>query len=89
MNFSSTSDVSTRYERYTEDLWAKEVNSISQLGNATWTMLKECGVHNPVHAADIIAQSKAPGKWSFVSYIVRLANCCANFMCTAIGLCAY
>ena len=55
------------YTKYTEDLWANEVNSISQkLGDASLTILHGCGVKNPFHAANIIAQSMAPGKWSSV-----------------------
>ena len=58
--------INPTYTKYTEDLWANEVNSISQLGDASLTMLHECGVKNSFHAANIIAQSKAPGKWSSV-----------------------
>lgn len=54
------------YTKYTEGLWANEVNSISQLGDASLTVLQACGVDNPVHAGNIIAQSMAPGKWSFI-----------------------
>lgn len=56
------------YARYTEALWANGVNSIAQLGNASMPAMHACGVKNPVHAGNIIAQSKAPGKWSSVSY---------------------
>ena len=52
------------YAKYTESLWAHEVNSISQLGDASLTVLQACGVENLVHAGNIIAQSKATGKWS-------------------------
>ena len=58
------------YAKYTEGLWANEVNSISQLGDASLTVLQACGVENPVHGGNIIAQSNGPGKWSFVSHIV-------------------
>ena len=58
------------YAKYTEGLWANEVNSISQLGDASLTVLQACGVKNPVHAGNIIAQSRAPGKRSSFSYIV-------------------
>ena len=54
------------YAKYTEGLWANEVNSISQLGDASLKVLQACGVKNTVHAGNIIAQSKTPGKWSFV-----------------------
>lgn len=56
------------YAKYTEGLWAKEVNAAAQLANASLTVLQACGVENPVHAGNIIAQSRAPGKWSSVSY---------------------
>ena len=52
------------YAKYTESLWAHEVNSISQLGDASLTVLQACGIENRVHAGNIIAQSKATGKWS-------------------------
>ena len=52
------------YAKYSENLWANEVNSISQLGDASLTVLQACGVENPVHAGNIIAQSQAPGKQS-------------------------
>ena len=64
------SSVNPIYAKYTEGLWANEVNSISQLGDASLTVLQACGVENPVHAGNIIAQSNGPGKWSFVSHIV-------------------
>ena len=56
------SSINPIYAKYTEGLWANEVNSISQLGDASLTVLQACGVENPVHAGNIIAQSKAPGK---------------------------
>ena len=58
------SSINPMYVKYTEDLWAEEVNSTAQLGNASVSVLHACGVKNPVHAGDIIAQSKATGKWS-------------------------
>ncbi len=61
------SSINPIYAKYTEGLWANEVNSISQLGDASLTVL-QCGVENPVHAGNIIAQSRAPGKWSSVPY---------------------
>ena len=57
------------YAKYTDVLWAKEVNSISQLGDASLTVLQAYGVENLVHAGNIIAQSKATGKWSCCSSI--------------------
>ena len=47
-------------------LWANEVNSVSELGDASLTVLQACGVENPVHAGNIIAQSMTPGKWSSI-----------------------
>ena len=55
------SSVNPIYAKYTEGLWANEVNSISQLGDASLTVLQACGVENRVHAGNIIARSKAPG----------------------------
>ena len=60
------SSINPIYAKYTEELWANEVNSISQLGDASLTVLQACGIENPVHAGKIIAQSRAPGKWSSV-----------------------
>ena len=53
------------YATYSECLWAKEVNCAAQLGNASVPVMHACGVENPVHAGDIIAQSKATGKWFY------------------------
>ena len=66
------SSINPLYAKYTEGLWANEVNSVSQLGDAPLTVLQACGVKNPIHASNIIARSKAnaPGKWSSLSYIV-------------------
>ena len=64
------------YAKYTEGLWANEVKSISQLGNASLTILQACGVQDLVHAGNIIAQSKAPGKWSCCS--ITLVHCPAS-----------
>lgn len=50
------------YAKYTESLWAKEVKSAARLGNASTSVMHACGVENPFHAGDIIAQSKALGK---------------------------
>ena len=47
---------------YTDGLWAMEVTSTSQLGNASITSILACGIQNPIHAEDIIAQSKPTGK---------------------------
>ena len=52
------------YAEYTEGLWADEVSFIFQLGDASLTVLQACGIENVVHASNIIAQSKATGKWS-------------------------
>ena len=64
------SSINPIYAKYTDGLWANEVNSVSQLGDASLMVLQACGIKNPVHAGNIIAQSKAPGKSSSVSYIV-------------------
>ena len=59
------SSINPVYAKYTECLWAKEVNSAVQLGNADVPGMHACGVENPIHAGDIIAQSKATGRWSY------------------------
>ncbi len=56
------SKINPTYVQYTDGLWAKEVKSTSQLGNASMTSIPWCGVQNPIHAEDIIAQSKPTGK---------------------------
>ncbi len=56
------SKINPSYVKYTEGLWAKEVTSTSQLGNASATSMLACGIQNPIHAEDIIAQSKPTGK---------------------------
>lgn len=50
------------YAKYAHGLWVREVNSSSQLGDASFPILQACGVLNELHAVNIIAQSKA-GKW--------------------------
>ena len=59
--------INPKYNRYTEDLWNNEVTSTSQLANASLATLLACGVKSPVHAEDIIAQSKAAGKCSSIA----------------------
>ncbi len=54
--------INPTYVKYTEGLWAKEVNSTSQLGDASITSILWCGIQNPIHAEKIIAQSKLTGK---------------------------
>ncbi|KAL0029350.1 hypothetical protein WJX77_001588 [Trebouxia sp. C0004] len=49
------------YDQYAKDLWKNGVTSTSQLGNASPATLIACGVTSPLHAEDIIAQSKATG----------------------------
>ncbi len=66
------SSINPMYAKYTECLWAKEVNSAAQLGNASVPVMHACGVENPVHAGDIIAQSKATGKWSYFAVVLPL-----------------
>ena len=56
--------INPSYDRYAEDLWRSEVTSASQLGNASLATLLACGVTKPLHAEDIIAQSKFRGKCS-------------------------
>lgn len=52
------SSINPIYASYTDLLWAKEVNSAAQLGNAYVPVMHACGVENPIHAGDVIAQSK-------------------------------
>ena len=59
------------YAKHTEDLWANQVNAISQLGHASLTVLQACGVANLIHAGNIIAQSKATGQWACSCLIFR------------------
>ena len=76
------------YAKYTEGLWAEEVNSAAQLGNASVPVMHACGVKNPVHAGDIIAQSKATGKWSSSGCSITLKHCVASRRsCTAASCC--
>jgi len=75
------------YAKYTEDLWAKEVNSAAQLGNASVPAMHACGVQNPVHAGDIIAQSKATGKWSCSCCSITLVHCPASRRTCAAASC--
>ncbi|KAL0040992.1 hypothetical protein WJX77_001553 [Trebouxia sp. C0004] len=44
--------------KYSNGLWAREVTSTSQLGNASVTSYLACGIHTAIHAEDIVAQSK-------------------------------
>jgi len=57
-------EINPAYVKYTEGLWANEVTSTSQLGNASVTSILSCGIQDPIHAEDIIAQSKPTGKCS-------------------------
>lgn len=50
--------INPNYVEYTEGLWANEVTSTSQLGNASVASILACGVQRAIHAEDIIAQSK-------------------------------
>ena len=81
------SSINPLYAKYTEGLWASEVNSISQLGDASLTVLQACGVENPVHAGNIIARSKAPGKWSCSHCSITLVHCPASERCCAAASC--
>lgn len=69
MTFSSYSElvqylstINPTYVKYADGLWAKEVTSPSQLGNAPMTSILACGVQSPIHAEDIITLSKFTGK---------------------------
>ena len=75
------------YAKYTEDLWAYEVNSVSQLGDASLTALQACGIQNLVHAGNIIAQSKASGKWSCSCCSITLVHCPASIRSCAAASC--
>ncbi|KAA6424749.1 MAG: hypothetical protein FRX49_05416 [Trebouxia sp. A1-2] len=68
MTFSSYSElvqylstINPTYVKYADGLWAKEVTSPSQLGNAPMTSILACGVQSPIHAEDIITLSKFTG----------------------------
>lgn len=50
--------INPNYAKYTQSLWANEVHSTSQLGNASVASILACGVQSAIHAEDIIAQSK-------------------------------
>ena len=63
------------YAKYTEGLWAKEVNSAAQLGNTSVSAMHACGIENPMHAGDIIAQSTATGKWSCSCCSITRVHC--------------
>lgn len=72
------SSINPNYAKYVEALWANGINSLAQLGNASVPGMHACGIENTIHAQDIIAQSKTPGKCSSVLYIVCQATCYAN-----------
>ena len=55
------------YDQYAKDLWTNGVTSTLQLGNASVATLIACGVKSPLHAEDVIAQSKATGKSSLAA----------------------
>ncbi len=50
------------YATYLECLWATEVNSAAQHGNASVPVM-HASCQNSVHAGNINVQSKATGKW--------------------------
>ena len=75
------------YAKYSEGLWAEEVNSAAQLGNASVPVMHACGVKNPVHAGDIIAQSKATGKWTYSGCSITLIHCVASRRSCAAASC--
>ena len=66
--------LNANYNQYAKDLWTNGVTSTSQLGNASAATLIACGVRSPLHAEDIIAQSKAPGK-SSLAYGDHFISC--------------
>ena len=55
------SKINPTYVKYTDDLWAHEVTCTFQLRNASMTSILACGIQNPIHAENIIAQSKPTG----------------------------
>ena len=57
-------ELNPNYNQYAKELWTNGVTSISQLGNASTATLIACGVKRPLHAEDIIAQSKGSGRSS-------------------------
>ena len=69
------SSINPIYAKYTEVLWASEVNSISQLGDASLTVLQACGVENPVHAGNIIARSSLLGELKLKCHARPLFSC--------------
>ena len=75
------------YAKYTECLWAKEVNSAAQLGNASVPVMHAFGIETPVHAGDIIAQSKAKGKWSYCYCSITPVHCPASKRSCAAASC--
>ncbi|DBA96038.1 TPA: hypothetical protein ACH3X1_001539 [Trebouxia sp. C0004] len=60
------SSTNLMYAKSTDCLRAKEVSFAAQLGNVSVPVMHACGVENPVHAGDIIAQSKSSGPISAV-----------------------
>ena len=79
------SSINPNYAKYTEGLWANEVNSISQLGDASLTVLQSCGVENPVHAGNIIARSEAAGKCNSHSTVIQCSCAAATSLETALS----
>ena len=74
------------YAKYTEGLWVEEV-AAAQLGNASVPIMHACGVENPLHAGNIIAQSKATGKWSCPCCSITLVHCPARRRSYAAASC--
>ncbi|DBA90364.1 TPA: hypothetical protein ACH3X1_003645 [Trebouxia sp. C0004] len=54
------SKLNPSYVKYAEGLWANEITSTSQLGNASAKSMLACGVQKSI--LDIIARSKPTGK---------------------------
>ncbi len=79
------SSINPIYAKYTEGLWANEVNSISQLEDASLTVLQACGVENQVHAGNIIARSKATGKCNSHSTVIQCSCAAARSLEKALS----
>lgn len=49
--------INPNYDRYAEVLWGNQVTSASQLGDASVSTLRACGVESALHAENIMARS--------------------------------
>ena len=50
--------INPMYAKYTARLWAEEVNSAAQLGNASLPVMHAFGVKNPFHAGDSLPSQR-------------------------------